>query len=243
MYALLAFTLLTAPFEAEQRRFERVRGAFERTEEAVRARFREAGAAYPPKAIFLRVLKHERELELWALGKKDRYALVRRYAICAASGALGPKRRRGDLQVPEGFYRIDRFNPWSNFHLSLGVDYPNASDRALGDKRDLGGDIFIHGDCASIGCVAITDPMIEEVYVAAVKARSGGQRSIPVHIFPRRLDEAGLAALEGDDALLAFWKSLAPGYAYFEAHRALPKVSVGPDGLYRLRGRLTPPPK
>ncbi len=108
--------------------------------------------------ILLRAYKQESELELWAKNKKDKqYTLLKTYKICASSGTLGPKRKQGDIQVPEGFYVIDRFNPVSNFYLSLGVSYPNASDKILGVKGALGGDIFIHGNCVTIGCLPISD--------------------------------------------------------------------------------------
>src|SRR6185295_14539267 len=93
--------------------------------------------------------------------------------------------------------RVTRFNPLSLFHLSLGLDYPNVADRAAGQPGgSLGGDIFIHGGCASVGCIPLGDQAIEEVYVAALDARARGQQSIPVHIFPRRLDVTGLEALQ-----------------------------------------------
>ena len=156
--------------------------------------------------------------------------LVKSYPICASSGVLGPKRRQGDMQVPEGFYVVDRFNPVSSFHLSLGFNYPNDSDRVLSDKRSPGGDVFIHGNCVTIGCIPIEDGPMEEVYVAAVDARLGGARSIPVHIFPARMDEAGVSWLKGqakgDVELEGFWGGLVEGYAAFETSRRVPTVRV-----------------
>src|SRR5579863_1055617 len=105
--------------------------------------------AYPPKRIFIRAFKQERELELWGGNRTGAMHLLRTYAIAAASGGPGPKRREGDMQVPEGVYRVARFNPHSRFHLSLGLDYPNASDRILGYRGHLGGDIYIHGNHVS----------------------------------------------------------------------------------------------
>jgi hypothetical protein len=111
------------------------------------------------------------------------------------AGELGPKRKQGDNQTPEGFYAISYFNPRSDFHLSLHIDYPNRRDRAAGaDGVKLGGDIFIHGGCLSEGCLAITDEGIRELYWLAVEARSVGQRRIPVHIFPARLGDGGPGA-------------------------------------------------
>ncbi|HET9532720.1 MAG TPA: L,D-transpeptidase family protein, partial [Blastocatellia bacterium] len=150
----------------------------------------------------------------------DRFQMVKQYAFCASSGGLGPKRRQGDGQIPEGFYHIDRFNPVSNFHLSLGINYPNRSDRILGGAGRMGGDIFIHGGCATIGCVPITDDGIKELYIVAVAARSYGQSAIPVHIFPTKLDSAGMKRLErkfnGEARLLDFWLNLKLGFDFFE---------------------------
>jgi murein L,D-transpeptidase YafK len=236
------------PFKARQLRFPRVRAAYEAREAALMADFEKLGLAWPPRRIFLRVHKHERRLEVWAGAARGPLKRVRDYEVCAASGELGPKRQQGDEQVPEGFYFVDRFNPSSNFHLSLGLDYPNQADRVHGVKGRLGGDIFVHGSCVSIGCVAITDAPIEELYVLAVEARDAGQARVPVHVFPRRLDAAGLAALaEHPEAgrHLELWRELAPGWAAFEASREPPSLTVDRDGRYRLSGRrrrATPAP-
>ena len=109
----------------------------------------------------------------------------------------GPKRREGDLQIPEGFYYIDRFNPKSNFYLSLGINYPNQSDRVLGKRGNLGGDIHSYTAAGvTIGCVPITDEYIKEVYWLAVQAKSNGHAKIPVHIFPTELDDQTMGRLK-----------------------------------------------
>ncbi len=224
-------------FKEDQLRYSRVREAFKQKASHLRQLFVEKELPYPPRQIFIRIFKQEKVVELWALSGKDaRFHLVAFYPVCISSGKPGPKRQDGDRQVPEGFYHIDRFNPTSKFHLSLGLNYPNASDRLLGVRKYLGGDIFIHGDCITNGCVPITDDKIEDLYVAAVEARSNGQKNIPVHIFPTRLDDQGMEKLQkifferGD--LLSFWKNLRPGYEYFEENKRLPKVSVDKDGGY-----------
>jgi murein L,D-transpeptidase YafK len=146
-------------------------------------------------------------------------ALIKRYPICAASGGLGPKRKEGDLQVPEGFYELGRFNPRSSYHLSLEITYPNASDRLLSDPKSPGGLIYLHGNCVSIGCIAIEDGPIEEVYLLALEART---RRIPIHIFPFRFDGAALGL--GPNA--AFWKQLQPAYTAFEVNQRPPIAKV-----------------
>jgi murein L,D-transpeptidase YafK len=223
-------------FKDQQLKHARVRAAAAEKEGAIRELFGRQNLCYPPRRIFLRVFKKERTLELWAGQKDGSYARLKEYAICASSGSLGPKRREGDGQVPEGFYVISAFNPRSNFHLSLRVNYPNESDSILGAQGRLGGDIYIHGDCVTIGCVPLTDEGIKELYVIAVEARSAGQQEIPVHIFPARMDAAGMRALErdyaGNQTLWDFWLNLKEGFDIFEKHRKLPGVRVNANGRY-----------
>src|SRR5690606_40100008 len=139
----------------------------------------------------------EKIIEVWVKGHNTTtYQLLCRYDCCTTSGTLGPKRREGDLQIPEGVYHINHFNPQSNFHLSLGINYPNASDKILSDPSKPGGAIYIHGNCVTIGCIPITDDKIKELYIMAVEAKNSGQQKIPVYIFPSRLDPAGMAALK-----------------------------------------------
>lgn len=205
--------------------------------------FRKAGLSYPAHQVFIRIFKEERSLELWARKRRGVFRSVTRYPICAASGQPGPKRRQGDLQVPEGFYHVRVFNPHSAFHLSMGINYPNRSDHRLGRRGNLGGAIMIHGDCVSIGCVAITDDRIEEVYVASYDAWRRGKRRVVVHIFPTHLDAKGMARLEKRHAsrpdLVRFWRRLRPGYAHFQEHHTLPRVRVDRAGHYRVTSRVT----
>jgi murein L,D-transpeptidase YafK len=194
-----------------------------------------------PGEVFLRWFKREATLELWARNPNRRFRLISTYPILASSGEPGPKRREGDKQVPEGFYEIDRFNPKSNFHLSLGLNYPNASDRVLSDKDQPGSDIFIHGSNVSIGCAPIGDDAIEEVYLAALDARTKGQARIEVHIFPARMlgpDWEQFAASETarHPELTPFWAQLQPIFTAFEKHRAIPSITVTEDGRYEMSG-------
>jgi hypothetical protein len=141
---------------------------------AARARmapgFARAAVAYPPRAVTLVGLKRERILEVYAGASPAAQALVASYPILAASGAAGPKLREGDGQVPEGIYRIESLNPNSTFHLSLRVSYPSPLDRrraAADGRARLGGDIMIHGNAVSIGCLAMGDAVAEELFVLA----------------------------------------------------------------------------
>jgi murein L,D-transpeptidase YafK len=206
-----------AAFWKEQLRFPRVRAAQAGigTELATRL----STHALDPKKLelFIRMIKSRAELEVWARNQGGGpFQLFETYPLSATSGTLGPKRRAGDYQVPEGFYEIDRFNPKSNYYLSLGLNYPNAADRALGAPNP-GGDIFIHGGEASIGCMPVTDAGIEEVYLLAVAARAAGQAIIPVHLFPFPITETELTKRRNSPHQ-AFWRSLMPGFAYFEQH-------------------------
>ena len=224
-------------FKNEQLRHVRVREAFADKETVLKRFFETKGIQYPPRRILIRIFKEERILELWvANSDKDRFQLLKKYEICASSGELGPKRQQGDGQVPEGFYHVTGFNPQSAFYLSLRIDYPNRSDSILGTRGRLGGDIFIHGSCVTIGCIPIEDDKIKELYLMAVEARSAGQVNMPVHIFPVRLTEEGFRQLERDFAgrtdLLNFWKNLRMGFDYFEGQQKPPVVGVDSLGEY-----------
>lgn len=241
--SIFAMTLLTDPtsaqnFKSQQAKFARVQTAMSEKGDMVKKLFASKNLPYPPKEIFLRVFKREGVLELWS-NPDGKYELVKEYKICAASGSLGPKRRQGDSQVPEGFYYIDRFNPVSNFYLSLGVNYPNESDKILGVRGNLGGDIFIHGNCVSIGCMAMTDDQIKELYLIAVEAKAAGQNRIPVHILPARMNQKGMKKLtseaEQNHVLLNFWRNLKESYDVFENNRRLPIVTVDRQGRYIIK--------
>jgi murein L,D-transpeptidase YafK len=225
-----------AAFLDQQLTHPRVSEAFGTRRSELAQAFARQKLPFPPRAILIRAFKREGELELWAAGEDGHFQIVRSYPICAASGGLGPKEREGDGQVPEGFYSVSVFNPASQFHLSLGVSYPNAADRARTGDRRPGGAIMIHGDCVTIGCLPLTDPLIEEVYLAAVLARDGGQQTIPIQLFPARMDEAGWARLqtrpETTPALLRFWAELRPGYEAFEKSHLLPSVRISGSGHY-----------
>ncbi len=218
----------------------RVKAAREARTGDIRALFEAAGVDYPPDGALLRVFKQEGVLELWVRPRGQRaYRRLKDYEICAGSGGLGPKRAQGDLQVPEGFYELTAYNPWSSYHLAMLVSYPNPSDRARKTGRSAGGNICIHGDCVTIGCVPLTDRWIEELYLVCLDTQTRTGRRVLAHFFPARLTDPGLAALEaahaGDKALLSFWRELKVGHDLFEETRVPPRVSFGPGGAYRFR--------
>ena len=206
-----------AAFRPHQLRFPRVRAAQAAAGPVVANLLRTHYLDPRRLEIMCRLVKTRVALEVWARNRGGGpFELLYTYPLAATSGTLGPKRRAGGYQVPEGFHVIDRFNPNSNFHLSLGLNYPNAADLALGEPNP-GSDIFIHGGATSIGCLPITDAGIEEVYLLAVTARAAGQAVIPVHIFPFPLTDVELAR-HATSPHQAFWRGLVPGYAYFERH-------------------------
>ena len=222
-------------------KFPRVLAAAKDKDEALKQLFVGKSLSYPPRAIFLRAFKKEAVVELWVENPSGSYTLAKNYSICATSGILGPKRRIGDEQVPEGFYELDWFNPQSNFFLSLHVSYPNAADRVLGSKQNLGGDIFLHGNCVTLGCIPITDDGIKEVYWLAVLARTQGQQHIPIEIFPARPSREGLDHLasthRNEPDLVSFWMNLKDGFDYFERNHWPPTVSIDWGGRYAFSGK------
>ncbi len=179
-------------------------------------------------AIFIRIFKAEAELEVWGKAPaSDQFALLRSFPICAFSGALGPKLREGDRQSPEGFYRVrlGSLNPNSSYHLSFNLGYPNAYDRAHGRT---GSYLMVHGNCVSIGCYAMTDGGIDEIYAMVETALNAGQDAVSVHIFPFRMSAANMAT-NSDSAWMAYWRNLKTGYDLFETTKKVPDVRV--EGL------------
>jgi murein L,D-transpeptidase YafK len=231
--------LLTEPlsFKEEQIKHSRVREAYSEKEKSLKNRFQQQHLNYNGFQLFIRAFKKEQLLELWVKEKgKDTYSLFNTYNFCSSSGNLGPKRKEGDYQIPEGVYHINHFNPLSNFHLSLGVSYPNSSDRILSDRKNPGGAIYVHGNCVTVGCIPITDDKIKEVYVLAIEARNNGQEKIPIHIFPCKLEDADLTSLKANYGsspdLIKFWQNLKPIYQDFEKQKKLKAVKVNQKGEY-----------
>jgi murein L,D-transpeptidase YafK len=233
-------TAYNTSFADYQRNFPRLHDILRKKEDSLRRQFSEKGLVWPAKYVYLRSFKYDSQLEVWVKNEKNEpFRHFKTYKVCALAGTLGPKRMEGDYQVPEGFYYINEFNPRSVYHLSLGLNYPNASDRFLSDAIQPGGDIYIHGSCVTTGCIPITDSQIEELYVLATFAKSSGQDFIPVHIFPVRFDVKKSADYLSkyvrdfaDYAHLA--NSLKEVFYYFEKHRQLPVIAVNTRGSYVL---------
>ncbi len=224
-------------FQNYQLSFDRVKTAFAKNEFNIKKMFADKGIKYPCSNILYRGFKASNDFELWARNSnQDTFTLIKNYKICALSGILGPKRYEGDKQVPEGFYFIAEFNPKSNYHMAMLLNYPNYSDMIMGDKEHPGGDILIHGTCMTVGCMPMTNEWIEEIYVISLIARINGMLNIPVQVFPIRYSQKSLdyVGREYKDEVVKqkFWINLKRAYDYFEAtHKTLP-VMYDENGDY-----------
>ena len=172
---------------------------------------------------FVRIFKAEAELEIW-LKDKDGYQLLKTWPICKFSGDPGPKLKEGDHQSPEGFYVVTKkqLNPNSRYHLAFNVGFPNEYDRA---HRRTGSALMVHGDCLSVGCYAMTDDGIEEIYEVVEQALEHGQKRVPVHIFPFRMTDLNMRMLS-TGKWSRFWRNLKKGYDLFEEENIPPVASV-----------------
>lgn len=188
--------------------------------------------------VLIRIFKAENELEIWKKGADGRFSLLKTWPICSWSGELGRKRREGDRQSPEGFYTLTKtsLNPRSAYYLSFNLGFPNSLERSLGYT---GSALMVHGACRSVGCFAMTDGGINEIYPLVRDALDAGQQTIQVQAFPFRMHARNMAVnASGPD--LAFWLNLKEGYDHFEAMRREPTVaSCG--GRYVFNARSTVP--
>jgi murein L,D-transpeptidase YafK len=174
--------------------------------------------------VLARIFKEEAEMEIWKKNRDGEYALLKTYPICRWSGDLGPKKKEGDRQAPEGFYTITpgQMNPASNYYLAFNTGFPNAYDRAWGYT---GSELMVHGDCSSRGCYAMTDEQIQEIYALARESFFGGQNAFQLQAFPFRMTALNMAK-HRNNPNFAFWKMLKEGYDNFEATKQEPKVAV-----------------
>jgi murein L,D-transpeptidase YafK len=182
--------------------------------------------------VFIRIFKEESTLELW-MNKGQQWSLFQSYPICRWSGRLGPKLKEGDKQAPEGFYSVGlgQLNPNSRWHLAFNLGFPNAFDRAHGRT---GSYLMVHGGCTSIGCYAMTNGAVDDIYRLVEAALRGGQSSVEVHAFPFRLTPENLKRHASSPWSL-FWQGLRKGYDAFERKRDVPRVKVV-AGAYVVEG-------
>lgn len=236
-------------FLSFQKSFKKVGLAFEAKEDILRKEFAAKGLVWPAKYMYIRSFKYDSQLEVWVKSdKKEKYRLFKTYKVCALAGGLGPKRYEGDYQVPEGFYYVNEFRPNSNYHLALGVNYPNPSDRILADPVKPGGDIYVHGSCVTVGCIPLTDALIEELYVLAAVTKNEGQDFIPIHVMPVLFkNDKSREILEKQLQVQPEYKPMAnimeKVYYYFNTHKQLPTIMINAKGEYLMAQDFTIPKK
>ena len=178
----------------------------------------------PAEGMVVRVFKREEVLEVWKRTSSGQYKIFKTYEICSYSGGLGPKFMEGDHQSPEGFYTITPglMNPKSNYYLAFNTGFPNKFDRANGRS---GSNLMVHGDCKSVGCYAMTDAGMGEIYALARETFKGGNPSFQVQIFPFRMTTASLVQ-NASNQHLDFWKNIKEGYDYFDLTKTPPAWDV-----------------
>ncbi len=174
--------------------------------------------------ILVRIFKESSELEVWKETADGTYGLLKNYQVCKWSGVLGPKRKEGDRQAPEGFYTVApaQMNPKSDFYLSFNIGYPNTFDTAHGRT---GSHLMVHGACSSAGCYSMTDQAAGEIFALARDAFKGGQRKFQIQAFPFRMTAENLAR-HRDDPNMEFWRMIKVGHDHFELTKRPPKVDV-----------------
>lgn len=208
---------------------ERVREVRGRIEPSLKQELITAGFALGDPA-YIRIFKEERELELWLKPRDStHFKLWKTWPIVAMSGKLGPKLKEGDQQAPEGIYTVNAksMNPQSDYHLSFNIGYPNEFDKALGRTGSF---IMVHGKNMSIGCLAMSNPVIEPIYLVVEDALGHGQPSVPIHLFPFRMTDERMAQAEAEQSpWLAFWKNLREGYTRFEQAQIPPTARAAGD--------------
>jgi murein L,D-transpeptidase YafK len=173
--------------------------------------------------LYIRIIKQLDLMEVWAK-RGSKYEIFKRYNVCYYSGGLGTKVNRGDGKSPEGFYTIGakQLNPVSTYHLAINIGYPNKLEQLKGCTGDA---IMLHGSCASIGCYAMTNPTIEEIYTLVYKALDAGQKEIGLAILPFRMDNEHLKNF-ATSPYYSFWKNMQPGYELFEKNHIPPVVNI-----------------
>jgi murein L,D-transpeptidase YafK len=241
-------TAYNVRFLDNQKTYPKISEMMLREDDTLQKQFAAKQLIWPARFVYIRSFKYDSEMEIWVKNKpNDKYKFFKTYKICALAGSLGPKRMAGDYQVPEGFYYINEFNPRSLYHLSLGLNYPNASDKMLCDLSQPGGDIYIHGSCVTTGCIPITDGQIEELYVLAAHAKDMGTDYIPVHIFPVNFNNPRSVAylnkfLVNFNEFVPFEKSMQNAFYYFEKNHQVPPVIVNSKGEYVIEEAHVPVP-
>lgn len=188
--------------------------------------------------IYIQIFKEENLLELYTEKSDGLLQKVRSYPICSYSGGLGPKKFQGDLKSPEGFYQVNnmQLNPNSRFYRAINLGFPNQYDKSKGYTGDF---LMIHGACKSVGCYAMTDEIMDEIYQFAELALKNGQQAINIHIFPFKMTAENMAKHQYSSDI-DFWQQLKPAYQYVVENNRIPLVTVE-RGRYLVRNIQTTP--
>lgn len=233
---LLYASLSAQSFKQLQLKNNRVKTAYQKHWSGLKKEINQLKIDTTNFFVYLRAFKQEGQLEIWLRSKKEKtYALFKVFHICSSSGELGPKKKEGDGQVPEGFYTISAFNPNSSYHLSLKVNYPNKADVYL-NKPPLGGDIMIHGKCVTIGCIPIQDDPIEQLYTLCIEAQANGNL-INIDVFPFKFTDKNKLSenlRNKDQSLIRFWNNLFLCGNFFEKEKQLKPIKINEKGEYYL---------
>jgi murein L,D-transpeptidase YafK len=229
----------TLSYRDEQLNFTHVKEAYTDKEKIVVKTLAGHSISRDSLRIYLRAFKTEKKVELWAKNISDSvFVLIKEFPICEISGTIGPKRRVRDLQVPEGFYHVSDLNPYSKYYLSMKISYPNASDSIRGVEGHLGNLIYIHGGCASSGCIAITDNNIKELVIYCIEAFNSGQEAIEMTIFPAKLSDNTYSRLikgySKNKDITSLWADLKKSYDLFDRTKVPPSVKFLPDGTHEV---------
>ena len=239
--AVISYFLLTsvnnyAAFIDEQLAYSHVKQAYTEKFNLISQELSKLPVEISDFEIMLKAYKYEESLKVFVRKKKmDEWQLLKTYNFCASSGTLGPKVKEWDMQIPEGYYHINHFNPYSSFFLSLGVSYPNMADKLKRPAVRKGDGIYIHGGCATIGCIPLTDEPIKELYLLCAIAKSNGQTEIPIHILPFEFSETKFdSAIKLFPQHQKFWESLRTIEEKFNLTFVQPTVNINTTGDYVL---------
>lgn len=223
-----------ASFLDEQLQYSRVRAAYKAKKPVITEKLTSMDLSLKNVNVMIKAYKYEQNVRIYVKSKDETtWRVYKEFPFNCTSGDLGPKRQEGDFQIPEGYYHVNHFNPYSTFHLSLGVSYPNKADKIKSTAAKKGGAIYMHGGCASIGCIPIEDEPIKEVYVLSVLAKNNGQGKIPIHIFPFEYSESKFnSAIKLYPEHEAFWTNIYEIEKKFEDSRSQPRIGIDASGDY-----------
>jgi predicted outer membrane repeat protein len=238
---LFSFLLLSglnnyASFLDDQLQYSRVKSAYKEKKPIILENLTSMDLTLKNVNVMIKVYKYEQIVKVYVKTKTETlWKTYKTLPFNCTSGDLGPKRMEGDYQIPEGYYYINHYNPYSNFHLSLGVSYPNKADKLKSSAKKKGGAIYMHGGCATIGCIPIEDEPIKEIYMLSVFAKNNGQYKVPIHIFPFEFTASKFeSAIKLYPEHQEFWSHFYEIEKKFDASKIAPDVSINKEGDYYL---------